>query len=78
MNVPYDVLALIFEHVPPSSLRAVANVSSTFHDAAIPVLYRSINIREPSQLLATLTRRPERALHIKRIGTQPEMIIRSC
>ncbi|EJD42456.1 hypothetical protein AURDEDRAFT_115069 [Auricularia subglabra TFB-10046 SS5] len=68
MNLPYDVFPLIFEHLPPPSLCALASVSATFHEAIVPLLYRSIDVRKPDQLLSTLSQRPERAVYVKRIG----------
>ena len=43
INLSEDVLLLIFEALPRSSLRTVSQTSKAFHGLAISVLYRSVN-----------------------------------
>ena len=38
-----DVVLRIFDLLPKSSLRTVAQVSKAFHDLALPVLYHTVN-----------------------------------
>lgn len=45
-NIPLDVLPLIFEYlVDRRDLRVCAQLSHTFHEAATPILYRTLDSR---------------------------------
>ena len=45
-RIPLDVLPLILEHlVDRRDLRICAQLHSTFHDAATPILYRTLDSR---------------------------------
>ena len=45
-KIPVDILPLIFEHlVDRRDLRVCAQLHSTFHDAATPILYRTLDSR---------------------------------
>lgn len=45
-KIPIDILPLIFENlVDQRDLRVCAQLHSTFHDAATPILYRTLDSR---------------------------------
>ncbi|EPS92693.1 hypothetical protein FOMPIDRAFT_1056638, partial [Fomitopsis schrenkii] len=76
-KIPLDVLPLIFEHlVDQRDLRVCAQLHSTFHDAATPILYRTLDSRviktrhgreAVCHPASTLLKKPGYAKHVRHV-----------
>ncbi|KZW00647.1 hypothetical protein EXIGLDRAFT_830544 [Exidia glandulosa HHB12029] len=67
-NLPFDIIALILDYASPRTLVSSALVSTAFHSASMPLLYRSLTLNAHNSVRVELTFRsnPRLATFVRR------------